>query len=264
MTLHDDIALRRLGDGRFECEISPDHWLVDSPNGGYVAALLAHAGDRHLDDAERQLRGLTVHYLRPAAAGPAVITASTVQLGRTVAYLRLELTQAGKPVLLATGSWSRRVTGLSHVDVTMPDSRPPADCPPISSVRETGPLPVQQQWDIRSITGIPLGSAERAELAWWIRPLEHHDLDAPTLVAMADALPPPIFMVASPDGTVPTIDLTVHLRADLDAVSWQPGDWVLGRFVTRLAAHGFLEEDGELWSADGTLLAQSRQLALAR
>jgi hypothetical protein len=33
-------------------------------------------------------------------------------------------------------------------------------------------------------------------------------------------------------------------------------------FRTRTAREGFLEEDGEIWSADGTLLAQSRQLAI--
>jgi hypothetical protein len=37
---------------------------------------------------------------------------------------------------------------------------------------------------------------------------------------------------------------------------------VLGRFRTAAAVNGTMEEDGELFLADGTLLAQSRQLAL--
>jgi acyl-CoA thioesterase len=57
---------------------------------------------------------------------------------------------------------------------------------------------------------------------------------------------------------VPTIDLTVHVRNPVP-----PGtEWVLVRFTTRALAGGFLEEDGELWHPDGTLLAQSRQLAV--
>jgi acyl-CoA thioesterase len=36
------------------------------------------------------------------------------------------------------------------------------------------------------------------------------------------------------------------------------------RFESRLAAGGLWEEDGEVWSRDGRLLAQSRQLAMIR
>jgi hypothetical protein len=37
---------------------------------------------------------------------------------------------------------------------------------------------------------------------------------------------------------------------------------VLVRFRTRTSADGFLEEDGQIWAPDGTLIAQSRQLAI--
>jgi acyl-CoA thioesterase len=39
-------------------------------------------------------------------------------------------------------------------------------------------------------------------------------------------------------------------------------DYVLAVFRSRYASEGFVEEDGEIWSPDGQLLAQSRQLAV--
>ena len=43
-----------------------------------------------------------------------------------------------------------------------------------------------------------------------------------------------------------------------------PDDHVLVRFSTRLSVAGVWEEDGELWTPGGELIAHSRQLALVR
>ncbi len=81
------------------------------------------------------------------------------------------------------------------------------------------------------------------------------------IVPLSDALPPPIFVTEIGPQAIPTVDLTVHVRAMLKDATWMPGDWVLARFITRHASGGYLEEDGELRAADGTVLAQSRQPA---
>ena len=61
---------------------------------------------------------------------------------------------------------------------------------------------------------------------------------------------------------MPTIDLTIHFREPLPLVGAQSDDWSLGVFCSSHARAGFIEEDGEIWSSDGILLAQARQLAL--
>ena len=60
----------------------------------------------------------------------------------------------------------------------------------------------------------------------------------------------------------PTIDLTVHFRAPRAAAALEPGAPVLAVFRSTTAAAGFFEEDGELWTREGVLLAHTRQLAL--
>jgi acyl-CoA thioesterase len=55
-----------------------------------------------------------------------------------------------------------------------------------------------------------------------------------------------------------TIELTVHVRARP-----APG-WLACRSYTRFVTGGYHEEDFEVWDSAGTLVAQSRQLALIR
>ena len=67
---------------------------------------------------------------------------------------------------------------------------------------------------------------------------------------------PAVFNSGLPMGWVPTVELTVHVRA-------RPAPGPLRcRFTTRFVTGGALEEDGEVWDSADVLVAQSRQLAL--
>jgi len=263
MAFDEDTAVHAAEAGGYQCDVSPNYWVVAGPNGGYLAALLTRAAEDHLADGARQLRSLTVHYLRPPKAGSAHIEVTTEQLGRSVAYLRLAMVQGEKTILLATGAWATEREGFAFDSWMKPEVASPEECLPLSAASEAPAIPIHQQWDILSASGAVFGSGQPPDLSWWIRPPVHRVLDAAMIVAMADALPPPIFATEVGPMAIPTIDLTVHIRAELPMVKWEPGDWVLARFSTRYASGGFLEEDGELWTAAGTLLAHSRQLALS-
>ena len=105
--------------------------------------------------------------------------------------------------------------------------------------------------------------AEHALVGGWIRMREAQPADAPVIAMFMDAFAPAVWPVATQLVVSPTIDFTVHFRTALPLAHEKPEDWYLGRFSSSLARDGFFEEDGELWSPDGRLLAQSRQLALA-
>ncbi len=263
MPFDDDIAVHRTGDNNYRCDISPNHHIIAGPNGGYLAAILTRAGDVHLGDASRTLRSLTTHYLRPPKDGPATIEVTTEQHGRSVSYLRIKMFQNGKNMLLGTGVWATQRGGPEYRGWFAPEVPGPDDSLPIADMGDAPKLAIHDVWNIRNASGAVFGSGATADVCWWIRPAVHRVLDSEMIVAMADALPPPIFTTDVGRLPVPTLDLTVHVRANLPNVAWREGDWVLTRFSTRLATDGFLEEDGELFAADGTLLAHSRQLALA-
>ena len=99
----------------------------------------------------------------------------------------------------------------------------------------------------------------------WIRSAEPQLASAPLVAAFCDAWPPACFAWSdAPEGLgpVPTIDLSIHFRQDLPLAAAAPDDFHLAVFRSRFAEQGFVEEDGEVWSRDGRLIAQSRQLAV--
>jgi acyl-CoA thioesterase len=106
MSFDDDTEIALIEPGHYGCIVSEKQWVVAGPNGGYLAALLARAGESHLGDATCQLRSLTVHYLRPPKAERARIEVTTEQVGRSVSFMRLKMIQNDKLVLLATGAWA--------------------------------------------------------------------------------------------------------------------------------------------------------------
>ncbi len=106
------------------------------------------------------------------------------------------------------------------------------------------------------------GAEGDALVGGWIRVPGARPVDHVSLAAFADAFPPAVFpLLRGRVAGAPTIDLTIHFRAPIPE---RGAGWVLGAFRSRRAAGGFFEEDGELWSEDGTLLVQSRQLAMLR
>jgi acyl-CoA thioesterase len=106
------------------------------------------------------------------------------------------------------------------------------------------------------------GEAGDARNLTWVRAREAPALDHATVASLADTMIPAAFTRMERLAVVPTFDLTIHFRAPLP----QAGDdgWVLADFRSARSAGGAWDEDGELWSRDGVLLAQSRQLAMMR
>jgi acyl-CoA thioesterase len=118
-------------------------------------------------------------------------------------------------------------------------------------------IPFRHRYDMRPAIGAaPFERGAEALTGGWIRTADGDELDAVLVAAITDAWPPALFAVVDTPLGVPTVDLTIHLREQPT-----PGDqWALVRFRTTAVADGYLEEDGEVWSSDGRLLAQSRQL----
>jgi len=260
-----DTAVRRLEDGSFEARMDRGWWIVRGPNGGYVAAVLLRAMAVRLGDPDRAPRSLTVHYTAPPAEGLVRIEVQVERSGRSLTTLSARMTQEGRLLALSLAAFSASREGPSMRHARMPEAAPPERCPSMT-VPGAPRLPIHERYDTRwAIGGRPFSGASEALCGGWIRMAEPRIADAFAVAAFTDALPPAPFAWASPEaplGPVPTIDLTVHFRGTLPVPGARPEDFLLAVFRAREGREGFFEEDGEIWTQDGVLVAQSRQLAI--
>ncbi len=255
-----DTALKPIDEGLYEGRVDRGWWIVRGPNGGYIAAILLRAMTMRLDHPERPVRSLTVHYIRPPAEGPIQVTVSVERVGRSVANLSARMTQDGRAIALALGAFSRAFKGLEFTDLRMPEVPGPETLDP--RPEREGDLPFLDRFDFRLAIGRPFGEGGEATSGAWMRPTDPRVADALLVAQLMDAWAPAIFSKVIPPAGVPTIDLTVHFRRPLPLPDAKPDDYLLGVFRTQTGHQGFIEEDGELWSRDGQLVAQSRQFAI--
>jgi acyl-coenzyme A thioesterase PaaI-like protein len=274
--LDDDAALVPVAGFADTFQVTlTDRWNIGPvPNGGYVmlcatralAAVLgspsgasgAVAAGTAVPEGAARREPLTVtgHFLRPARPGPATLEVRRLREGKSLATGEVSLSQEGHEVLRVLGTFGPLgAPGPRWVDADPPRLPPVEECvaPPVPP-----PIVIAARFEHRmDPAALRRGKGDRqgpAILSAYSRFVDYRPVDPVSLVLFADALPPPSFAVL-PGGWVPTIELTVHVRARP-----VPG-WLRCQFRTRFVFGGFLEEDGEIWDESGQLVAQSRQLA---
>lgn len=282
LSFADATAVTPCGEDRFTASIDTGWSAPMGPNGGYVAAVIVRAMLAALDPGgKRRLRSLTCHYLRPLVGGPVELAVEQVRSGRRLTTGRVRMLQGGRDVVAALGSLA--ATGLETAATWSPSAPPVAPAPapdavsvpfgrygfggdtwfdPAGAMSGIGHrIRMAPRLGPRPFSGTPLVPGEAAESGGWLTLPEHHRLDTAFVVACTDFWWPPSQQPVTQPAWTPTIDLTVHVRADLgpDGLDSEP---VLGVFRSAAAVDGLVEADGQLFLADGTLLAQSRQLAL--
>jgi acyl-CoA thioesterase len=256
-----DTAVTALGGGRYAATIDRAWWIERGPNGGYLAAIVLRAVLAEVAEPERAPRSFTLHYLRPPVEGPCEVEVSVERSGRGMSTVSARMTQDGRLCIVALVALGLRRPGPSLDEHPAPAVPGPDEVPPRSSDPMAGQMdiPFRHRFETRPVIGTPpFTIGDEALTGGWIRTEDGDPLDVVLLAALTDAWPPAVFSRLEVPVGVPTVDLTVHIRH-----LPEPTDrWALVRFRTTVVADGYLEEDGEVWSVDGRLLAQSRQLGV--
>ena len=260
MSFDSDTALEPAGDGAWQGAIADGWDTPRGPLGGYVMALMLRAFELATGDPERRPRSATMHFVRAPEPGPVHVAATVERAGRSLSTLSGRMHQDGELVGIALGAYSRAWPSPVLRDSRMPEVEPAAgrDAPQ-RDFRGAPPPPFTERLTMQHRFGaMPFTGAEAAEVGGWLGLREEHPLDALAVAVLADAWLPAPWPRLAALAPAPTIDLTIHFRAPLPL----DDGLLLGRFRTALVREGFFDEDGELWSEEGVLVAQSRQLGL--
>lgn len=251
-----DTGVEEVGGGSYRAHVSADWFTPRGANGGFLAAIVLRAIMACEHDSERAPRSLTLHYLRPPVEGEVRVVVTEERRGRQLTTYSARLEQDGRVCILALAALSRDFPSSLNYGATRPDVPPPNGL----VERDDPALPrIAHRFATQGVVGYaPFSGGPEALTGGWIAFAgdEPSPLDAPALALLSDAWLPSMFVLVQDFIGVPTIDLTIHFRARTEGRTGP----ALAVFRSRTSAEGFFEEDGELWSEDGTLLAQSRQL----
>jgi acyl-CoA thioesterase len=254
-----DAATRLAGDGPAFTAALSDQWSgMAGVNGGFMLALITSAMARVATFPDPIV--ISAFYLRPGSPGPVDLTTEVIRAGRTTAFTQASLWRDGKETLRATAAFTDLGKAADPAQPlftggTAPQLPPPDQCfglaagtvPGVSIADRVEHRAMEEPgWFRGKPTGNPVAE-------FYTRFRDGREPDMASLPLLVDAAAPAVLEVA---GLSTTVQLTVHLRARP-----APG-WLTCRAITRYVAGGYHEEDFEIWDSSGTLVAQSRQLAL--
>jgi acyl-CoA thioesterase len=254
----------------FAADISANWRAGRGPHGGYLAAMLLRALVETVADATRSPRSLTIHYARAPQPAPVTIAATIERAGRSLSTLSARIEQDGKPIALALAAFSVPWSALEIAELPLPDVAPQDPERRSGTPFFKGAPPFTKHIVIQPRIGaMPFSGADAPmEIGSWLGLSEPRPIDALSLAFFSDALFSPPFIRLTEPSTTPTVDLTIHFRQALPAATeTEPTEGLrhelcFARFRSGLVHEGFFEEDGVIWAADGTVLAQSRQLGI--
>lgn len=256
--------------GTYDGELGAGWQIGAGVNGGLLLATCAAALRETLAPAGHpDPVSISAYYLSASRPGPATWRSRVLRTGRSMSTGTVSLVQADE-----SGHEVERIRALAtFADVTTLDGEvrttaAPPSLPPVEECVSHADAPgvlkehatLLDRLDLRldpACAGWALGKPSgRGLIQGWLRLADGREPDLLSLLLAVDALPPVTFDLGL-FGWTPTLELTVHLRAEP-----APG-WLAVVHSTKNFAGGLLEEDAEVWDSTGRLVAQARQLARA-
>jgi acyl-CoA thioesterase len=251
------------GDSCWQGHTSDDYWAFVGPFGGTTAATVLRALIDHPQRAGDPL-ALTVNFCALIAQGGFDLDIRLVKANRSTQHWSVEMTQGGSEVTtLATAVFAERRPSWSHQQAKFPHVTPFEQTLPYAKVA----APWVRQYDFRFIEGEPdFSGRPQAEPAsafskLWIGDRIPRKIDVLSLTSMSDAFFGRVFHARRELMPFGTVSLTTYFHADTQDLAAEDISRVVAVADAKIFHKNFGDQNGELWSPGGRLLATTHQIA---
>lgn len=258
----DDASAVRAGavPGEYVCDV-PEGWGQGrAAYGGLAGAYLIRAAEMFIGP-ERPVRSFNLVFVGPLKTGPAVVRVEVLRSGGSLTHLEVRLFNNGE---LATAAYVACAAGRES-DASAMQMRAPVMAP-VETAMEMPYVPgmmpefmrfMEMRW---TVTSLPFSGAERGHVQGWVRPRGGAEAGLPLLVGLMDAWPPPVWSLM--DGL--SRGSSVNWHANFAPAAYTAGQgsdaWYFWDSHLTFAQDGYSDMECSFWSAQGELLAVSRQL----
>ena len=238
---------------------SAERWCwAGVPNGGFLLSMAAKAMVDQL--AHQDPVSVSATFVSRTELDAVQANVEVLGQSKNLSQATAQLVQSGQVRVQAVGLFGDLASrkGVDFCDVAMPNIPPPEDCNRVTYPQSTFPDNVDILLTAENQRAGENGDGCAAVVEGWIKFSDERAPDLLALLTFADSFPRAMEMVVGNQGWIPTLDYQVQCFAKP-----APG-YIACRFTTKRMSLGLLEETGELWDSEGTLVAVCRQSASVR
>ena len=229
--------------------------------GGLMAAMVYEAMRLKLPD-DRPVRSLAISFVAPAAADvPIRFEVDVLREGKAVSTLLGRAVQEGQVVTLVQGNFGAGRPSVVNIPAQPAFAMKPLQqaAPELPYIRGVTPefmRHVALRW---AVGGLPFSGNDSRQMGGWVRLRDITDeaLNVSHLLALVDAWPPSLLPYLKQPAAGSTLTWTIEFIQPTPTLSTL--DWCRYCVETEHARDGYGHAAAALWSAEGELLALSRQ-----
>ncbi len=240
----------------------PAEWAQGRASFGGLVAALQYEAMRAKVPADRPVRSLAITFVGPVEPDvPVRFEVEVLREGKAVSQVLGRAVQNGQVVTLVQGSFgASRASEVAVAALPAPQMKHWDECQELPFIK--GVLPefmrhLAMRW---SIGGLPFSGNDSREMGGWVRlrgDVKEEPVTEAHILALVDAWPPSLLPHLKKPAMGSTLTWTIEFVQPLRQLNTL--DWCKYRVETEYAADGYGHADAKLWSAEGELIAMSRQ-----